>query len=139
MVLEAQGDPVDREALMDRVGQGGPVDQEAQEVQAGQGDPADPRQLPSPESLQSVQGNPMGPGDLEVREAQEAQLVLEVQADLVDQKLKDQVQLSYISFRRYAYQLFTVIRLGVFVVLVLFSVFLIFRITSVSDLSRPQH
>lgn len=102
MVLEAQGGPVDREALMDRVGQGDPRDQEAQEVQAGQGDPADPRQLPSPESLQSVQGNPMGQGDLEVREAQEAQLALEVQADLVDQQLKDQVQLSYISPRRYA-------------------------------------
>lgn len=102
MVLEAQGGPVDREALMDRVGQGDPRDQEAQEVQAGQEDPADPRQLPSPESLQSVQGNPMGQGDLEVREAQEAQLALEVQADLVDQQLKDQVQLSYISPRRYA-------------------------------------
>ena len=82
---------MDREALMDRVGQGDPRDQEAQEVQAGQEDPADPRQLPSPESLQSVQGNPMDQGDLEVREAQEAQLVLEVQADLVDQQLKDQV------------------------------------------------
>ena len=102
MVLEAQGAPVDREALMDRVGQGDPRDQEAQEGQAGQEDPADPSQLPSPESLQSVQGNPMGQGDLEVREAQEAQLVLEVQADLVDRQLKDQVQLSYISPRRYA-------------------------------------
>ena len=96
MVLEAQGAPVDREALMDR------VDQEAQEVQAGQEDPADPRQLPNPESLQSVQGHPMGQGDLEVREAQEAQLVLEDQADLVDRQLKDQVQLSYISPRSYA-------------------------------------
>ena len=96
MVLEAQGAPVDREALMDR------VDQEAQEVQAGQEDPAVPRQLPNPESLQSVQGHPMGQGDLEVREAQGAQLVLEVQADLVDRQLKDQVQLSYISPRRYA-------------------------------------
>lgn len=103
MVLEAQGGPVDREALMDRVGQGGPGDQEAQEVQAGQEDPADPRQLRNRESLQSLQGNPMGQGDLEVREAQEAQLVLEVQADLVDQQLKDQVQLSFISSRRYAY------------------------------------
>lgn len=102
MVLEAQGAPVDREALMDRVGQGDPRDQEAQEVQAGQEDPADPRQLPNPESLQSVQGHPMGQGDLEVREAQEAQLVLEVQADLVDRQLKDQVQLSYISPRSYA-------------------------------------
>lgn len=96
MALEAQGAPVDREALMDRVGQGDPRDQEAQEVQAGQEDPADPRQLPNPESLQSVQGHPMGQGDLEVREAQE------VQADLVDQQLKDQVQLSYISPRSYA-------------------------------------
>lgn len=91
MVLEAQGGPVDQEALMDRVGQEVPGDQEAQEVQGVQEDLADPRQLPSPESLQSVQGNPMGQGDLEVREAQEAQLVLEVQADLVDQQLKDQV------------------------------------------------
>ena len=99
MVLEAQGAPVDREALMDRVGQGDPRDQEAQEVQAGQEDPADPRQLPNRESLQRLQGNPMGQGDLEVREAQGAQLVLEVQADLVDRQLKDQVQLSYISPR----------------------------------------
>ena len=102
MVLEAQGGPVDREALMDRVGQGDPRVQEAQEVQAGQEDLADPRQLPNRESLQSLQGNPMGQGDLEVREAQEARLVLEVQADLVDRQLKDQVQLSYISPRRYA-------------------------------------
>ena len=91
MVLEAQGAPVDREALMDRVGQGDLRDQEAQEVQAGQEDPADPRQLPNRESLQRLQGNPMGQGDLEVREAQGAQLVLEVLADLVDQQLKDQV------------------------------------------------
>ena len=82
---------MDREALMDRVGQGDPRDQEAQEVQAGQEDPADPRQLPNRESLQRLQGNPMGQGDLEVREAQGAQLVLEVLADLVDQQLKDQV------------------------------------------------
>ena len=87
---------------MDRVGQGDPRVQEAQEVQAGQEDLADPRQLPNRESLQSLQGNPMGQGDLEVREAQEARLVLEVQADLVDRQLKDQVQLSYISPRRYA-------------------------------------
>lgn len=91
MVLEAQGAPVDREALMDRVGQGDPRDQEAQEVQAGQEDPADPRQLPNRESLQRLQGNLMGQGDLEVREAQGAQLVLEVLAGLVDQQLKDQV------------------------------------------------
>ena len=102
MVLEAQGGPVDREALMDRVGQGDPRDQEAQEVQADQEDLADPRQLPNRESLQSLQGNPMGQGVLEVREAQEARLVLEVQAHLVDRQLKDQVQLSYISPRRYA-------------------------------------